>query len=216
MFWCFDELFSQRLHKVAQFVREHENSSIWPKLATFGANYHVLAFSWTFQQGDAKSASFHEKARQTIDLANTMQLFEKTTMILHFDKLLRKRLEKVVHLVKKHEKSWIWSKLATFRTNCHVFVFRWTFKEKIGKSGSFREKARELMHFLKTCNFSKKLPYFDVSMNFSAKSCKNCLISWKNTKNHRFGQNYATLSNNLAWVRVRNRVNPNPNPNPNP
>ena len=26
-------------------------------------------------------------------------------------------------------------------------------------------------------------------MNFSATSCKKCLISWKNTKTHRFGQN---------------------------
>ena len=184
----FDELFRRKLQKVPHFVKKHGKPSIWPKLATFGANYHVLAFSWTFQQGGAKSASFREKARETIDLANTMQLFEQTTMFLHFDELLRKRLEKVVHLVKKHEKSWIWSKLATFRRNCHVFVFRWTFKEKVGKSGSFREKARELMHFLKTCNFSKKLPCFDVSMNFSAKSCKKCLISWKNTKDHRFGQ----------------------------
>ena len=188
MFWHFDEHFRIELQKVAHFVKKHEKRSIWPKLATFGANYHVLAFSWTFQQGGAKSASFRGKARETIDLANTMQLFEQTTMFLHFDELLRKRLEKVVHLVKKHEKSWIWSKLATFRTNCHVFVFRWTFKEKVGKSGSFREKARKLMHFLKTCNFSKKLPCFDVSMNFSAKSCKKCLISWKNTKDHRFGQ----------------------------
>ena len=186
----FDELFRRKLQKVPHFVKKHGKPSIWPKLATFGANYHVLAFSWTFQQGGAKSASFREKARETIDLANTMQLFEQTTMFLHFDELLRKRLEKVVHLVKKHEKSWIWSKLATFRTNCHVFVFRWTFKEKVGKSASFHEKVRELMHFLKTCNFSKKLPCFDVSMNFSAKSCKKCLISWKSTKNHRFGQNF--------------------------
>ena len=305
MFWCFNELFSQRLHKVAQFVREHENSSIWPKLCNFlnklpclcismnfsgesckkcliswkstknhrfGQNLQLLeqtTMSWHFHElfsKEVQKVPFREKARQTIDLANTMQLFEQTTMFLHFDELLRKRLEKVVHLVKKHEKSWIWSKLATFRTNCHVFVFRWTFKEKVGKSGSFREKARKLMHFLKTCNFSKKLPCFDVSMNFSAKSasfrektrktidlaklcnffeqttmfwcfdellrkrlqkvaqfvkkhekssiwpnlcnfsnklpclcismnfsgksCKKCLISWKSTKNYRFSQNF--------------------------
>ena len=85
---------------------------------------------------------------------------------------------------------------ATFRTNYHVFAFRWTFKEKVGKSGSFREKARNIMDFVKTCNFFKTLPCFDVSMNFSAKSCKNCLISWKSTKNHRFGQNFATFRTN--------------------
>ena len=218
----FDELFRKKLQKVPHYVKKHEKPSIWRKLASFRANYHVLAFSWTFQEGGAKSASFREKWREIVDLANTMQLLEQTTMFLHFDQLLRKRLEKVVHFVKKHENSWIWSKLATFRTNCHVSAFRWTFKEKVGKSGSFREKARKLMHFLKTCNFWKKLPRFDVTKNFSAKSCKKCLIWWKSTKNHGFGQNYATFSNKLPSVRVRVRVrvkvNPNPglNPNPNP
>ena len=140
--------------------------------------------------------------------------------VFAFRSTFKERLKKVVHFAKNHEKSWIWSKLATFRTNCHVSAFRWTFNEKVGKSGSFREKARKLMHFLKTCNCSNKQPCFDVSMNFSAKSCKNFLIWWKSTKNHRFGQNYATFSNKLPSVsdrvRVRVRVSVNPNPNPNP
>ena len=171
-----------------------------------------------------------------------MQLFQQTTMFLHFDELLRKRLEKVVNFVKKHEKSWIWPKLCnfsrklpclcisinfsgklykkcpisekstknhrfgqifiTFRTNYHVFAFRWTFKEKVGESGSFREKARKIMDLVKTCNFPNKVPCFYVSMNFSANSCKNCLISWESTKTHRFGQNYATFSNKLPCFGV--------------
>ena len=102
-----DQLFRKKLQKVPHFVKKHEKPSIWPKLAIFRANYHVLAFSCTFQKEVAKSASFREKAREIIDFANTMQLFEQTTMFLHFDELLRKRLEKVVHFVKKHEKSWI-------------------------------------------------------------------------------------------------------------
>ena len=103
----FDQLFGKKLQKVAQFVKKDEISSIWPKLCNFLNNYHVFAFRSTFQEKVAKSASFREKAREIIDLANTMQLFEQTTMFLHFDELLRKRLEKVVHFVKKHEKSWI-------------------------------------------------------------------------------------------------------------
>ena len=73
------------LQKVPHFVKKHEKSSIWPKLATFWANYHVLAFSWTFQQENAKSASFHEKAREIIDLDKTMQRFGQTFMFLHYD-----------------------------------------------------------------------------------------------------------------------------------
>ena len=134
----FDQLFRKKSQQVPHFVKKHEKPSIWPKLATFGANYPVLAFSWTFQKEVAESAPFRGKARKIIDLANTMQLFQQTTMFLHFDELLRKRLEKVVHFVKKHEKSWIWPKL---------------------------------------CNFSRKLPYLCISINFSGKRCKKCLIS---------------------------------------
>ena len=146
----FDQLFRKKLQEVLLFVKKHEKRSIWPKLATFGANYHVLAFSWTFQKEVAKSASFREKEREIIDLANTMQLFEETTMFLHFDELLKKRLEKKVHFVKNHEKSWIWSQLATFGTKCDFFTFRWTFRQTVAKAASFREKARKLIDLAKT------------------------------------------------------------------
>ena len=91
---------------------------------------------------------------------------------------------------------------ATFPTNYHVFAFRSTFKEKVGKSGSFPEKARQIMDLVKTCNFPNKVPCFYVSMNFSANSCENCLISWESTVTHGFGQNYATFSNKLPCFGV--------------
>ena len=276
----FDEFFRKKGQKVPHFVEKHEKPSIWPKLATFRANYYVLAFSWTFQKEVAKRASFREKARQIIDFANTMQLFNQTTMFLHFDELLRKRLQKVVHFVKKHEKSWIWSKLATFRTNYHVFtfwwtfrqtvaetasfrekarklmdlaktmqlfltnyhvfVFRWTFQEKVAESGSIREKARKIIdlaktlklfeqtamslhfdelfrkklqkvpHFVKKnekpsispklCNFSSKLRCLGIFMNFSERSRKKFLISWKSTKNNRFRQNLQVLEKTTMFL----------------
>ena len=122
----FRSTFEEKVGKGVHFVKKHEKSSICPKLATFRKNYHVFAFRWTFQEKVAKSASFREKAPKIIDLAKTLQLFEQTIMFLHFDELLRKSLEKVPHFVKKHEKTSIWPKLATFRTNYHVFAFRWT------------------------------------------------------------------------------------------
>ena len=158
----FDEPLRKGLQEVPHFVKKHEKPSIWPKLGTFGAKYHVLAFSWTFQKEVAKSASFRERAREIIDLANTMQLFEQTTMFLHFDELLRKRLEKVVHFVKKHEKSWMWSKLATFRTKYHVFTFRWTFRQTVAKTAWFREKARKLMDLAKTMQLFRTNYHFLV------------------------------------------------------
>ena len=123
-------------------------------------------------------------------------------MSLHLDELFRKKFQKVPHLVEKHEKPSIWPKLAIFRANYDVLAFSWTFQKEVAKSASFREKAREIIDFAKTCNFSKKLPCFYVSMNFMAETCKKCLISWKSTKTHRFDKNYATFSNKLPCFGV--------------
>ena len=71
-------------------------------------------------------------------------------MFLHFHELLRKRLGKVVNFVKKHEKSWIWWKVTTFRTKYYVFTFRWTFQQTVAKTASFREKAWKLIGLAKS------------------------------------------------------------------
>ena len=172
MFWHFDEVFSKKLQKVPHFVKKHEKSSILTKLAAFPANYHVLTLWWTFQRKVAESASFSEKTLKIIDWAKTCNFFEQSTMFMRFDELFSKRLQKMPRFVKKHEHSSIWPKLATFRTNYHVLAFRWTFREKNAKSGPFREKARTLIDLAKTCNFSKKLPCFGISMIIAGKSCK--------------------------------------------
>ena len=149
-----------------------KNRRFWRKLATFPTNYHVLTLWWTFQRKVAESASFSEETLKIIDWAKTCNFFEQSTMFMHFDELFSKRLRKVPRFAKKHEKSSIWPKPATFRTNYHVLAFRWTFQKKNAKSGPFREKARTLIDLAKTCNFSKKLPCFGISMIIAGKSCK--------------------------------------------
>ena len=62
---------------MAHFVKNDEKSTIWPKLATFRANYHVSAFLSTFEQEVAKSGSFGEGARKIIDLAKTSKFSRK-------------------------------------------------------------------------------------------------------------------------------------------
>ena len=71
----------------------------------------------------------------------------------------------------------------------------------MAKSASFREKTRKIVDLAKTCNFSKKAPCFGVLTNFSAKSCKECLISRKNTKNRRFGQNLQLFEESTVFRR---------------
>ena len=236
MSWHFHELFRKKLQKVPYFVKSTRIHRFGQNYATFRTNYHVLVFRWTFQQKVAESASIREKARKIIDLAKTMQLSEQTTMSLHFDELFGKKLQKVPHFVKKHEKSSIWPKLCNFPNklpclcismnfsaksckkcfswkryekssiwpklcnlskNYHVFAFRWTFQVKVAKSASFREKARKTINLAKTFHFSKKQPCLGIFLNSWARNCKNCLIPWKTTRIHRFGQNYATFSNKL-------------------
>ena len=226
MFRRFGQLLRQKLQKVVHFVKKLEKSSIWPKLTTFPANSYVSAFWSTTQEKVAKSDSFREKARKLIDLARTcnfstklpcwliswkstknhrfgenLQLFEQTTMCRAFGQLFGKKLQKVADFVKKHENSSIWPKLASFRANYRVSAFLWTFPQKVSKTGSFREEARKIMDFAKTWNFSSKLPCFGVLVNFSAKSCKNWLISWKSTKSHGFGENFQLFEQTTMFGR---------------
>ena len=222
---CFGVLMNisaKGFRKLLNWWESTKNHRFGQNFPTFRTNYHVFAFPSTFQEKVAESASFRQKARKIIHLAKSLQLFEQTTMSLHFDELFRKKLQKLPHFVKKHEKPSIWPEVICFRANYHdlafpwtfhqwssekyhiwwkstrnhrfgknyptswanyhVFAFWWTFKEEVGKSCSFRKKAWKLMHFLRTWHFSKKLPCFNVSLNFSEKSCKNCVISWKRRK----------------------------------
>ena len=84
-------------------------------------------------------------------------------MFRRFGQLLRQKLQKVVHFVKKLEKSSIWPKLTTFPANSYVSAFWSTTQEKVAKSDSFREKARKLIDLARTCNFSTKLPCWLIS-----------------------------------------------------
>ena len=192
----FCNFFLKNWWKCKDMVLCSKSCKVLAKSMVFWTNYHVLVFRWTFQPKVEKSGWIREKAGKMIDLAKTLQLFEQTTMSLHFHQLFRKTLQKVPHFVKKNEKSSFGQIFATFRTNYHVFAFRWTLQGKVAKSASFREKAWKTIDFAKTCNISRKLPCLGIFMNLSARRCKKCLISWKSTRNHRFGQNYATFRKN--------------------
>ena len=111
-----------------------KNHRFGQSFATFRANYHVLAFRWSFQEKYANSASFREKTREIIDFNKTCNFFVRTTMSLDCDELFREKLQKLPHFLKKHEKSSIWPKLTTSRTNYHVSAFWSAFQQKVVKS----------------------------------------------------------------------------------
>ena len=70
-------------------------------------------------------------------------------------------------------------------------------------NGLFRKKLRKL------CNFSSKLPCFCIFMNFSAKSCKKCLIWWKSTRKSSIWQKLSNFLNKLPcffWWTFKEKV----------
>ena len=73
MFRGFDELLRKKLQKVAHFVKKHEKSSIWPKLATFRANIMFQGFHELFGIKCQKVAILvkkHEKSSIWPNLVN--------------------------------------------------------------------------------------------------------------------------------------------------
>ena len=223
--------------KVAQFVKKHEKSSIWPKLCNFSNKLACLCISMNFSGKSCKKCLISSKSTKNNPFGQNFQLFEqttmslhfhelfskklqkvphsvekrekssicpklcnffeRTTMSLHFDQLFGKRLQKVPHFVKQHEKSLIWPKLCNFwnKLPC-LFPFDELSRKKLQKERRLVKK-HEKSSIFSTCNFPRKLPCFDVSMNISAKSCKKLLVPWKSTKNHRFGQIFATFGTNF-------------------
>ena len=94
MFWHFDELFRKKMQKVARFVKKHEHSSIWPKLATSRRNYHVLAFRWLLQEKVAKRWKkwlISWKMTKNYRFGLNLQLFEETNMFRRFCQLFSKK-----------------------------------------------------------------------------------------------------------------------------
>ena len=154
-------------------LKSTKNHRFGQNVATFRANYHVLAFRWSFQQKVTKSASFREKARNIVDLAKTRNFSNKLPC---FDALVNfsaKSCRKCLVFWENSKNHRLGQNLQLFRTKYHVCAFRWTFQQKVAKSASFREKARKIIDLAKTCNFSNKLPCFGISMNFSGKNAKS-------------------------------------------
>ena len=191
------KLSSKGCKKLLNSRERTNNHRFGQNFPIFPTNYHVFAFWSTFKKKVARRASFFEKARKTIDSAKTCNILSKLQCLGIFMNFSQESCRKFSISWKSTRNHRFGQHYATFPTNYHVFAFRWTFKEKVGENGSFRGKARKIMDLVKTWHFPDKVLCFYVSMNFSAKCFKNCLISWESTKTHRFGQNYATFSNKL-------------------
>ena len=169
--------------KVLDFVQKRRKIIDLAKTLNFSnksPRFGVLTNFWA--KSCKKGASFREKTRKMIELTKTLNFSNKLRCFGVCMNFSEKSSKKCFISWKKHEKSFIWPKLSTFRTRYHVSAFARMFQQKVAKSASFCDKTRKVIDLAKTLNFSNKLPCFGVFMKFSAKSCKKCPISWKNTK----------------------------------
>ena len=227
--WWFFVFFHEMRHFLQLFPEKlmemQRHGSLLKKLQRFGQMDDFSCF-FTKWSTFCKKWFISWKSTKTHGFGQNLQLFEKTTMFWRLDALFSKKLQKLPHFVKKHEKSSIWQKLCNFFEQTTMFwCFDELFSQRLqkvaqfvrkhekssiwpkpcnfsnklpclcisinfsGKSGSFRPEARKIIDLPKSCNSSTKLPCFGVLVIFSGKSCRKGLISWKSTKNHRFGQN---------------------------
>ena len=229
--FAFSWTFQQEVAKSASF-REKTRKTI--DLAKTMQLFEETTMSWPFHElseRNCKNCLISRESTRNNQFGQNLQLFEKTTMFLRFDEHYRKKLQKLPHLVEKHENSSIWPKLCNFFEQTTMF---WCLDELFSKrlqkvaefvkkhekssicipiklslhfDELFRKKLQKVPHFLQKhekssilpnlCNFSNKLPCLCISMNFLGKSWKKCLISWKSTRIHRFGQNYQLFEQNF-------------------
>ena len=113
IFQGFEQILSKKLRKLWHFVKNHQNVSISPKLATFLCKLSCLRVLTKFVPKVANVMTFCEKPAKRVDLAKTSNFFVQTTMSQGFDQVFSKKLQKLWHFVKNHQNVSISPKLAT-------------------------------------------------------------------------------------------------------
>ena len=175
--------FQKKVAKSASFREKTRKTNDLAKTCNFSSKLRCLGIFINFAETSCKKCLISWKKRKNDRFGQNLQLFEQTTMSWHFHELFRKKLQKVRHFVRKHGKSSIWRKLATFRTNYHVFTFRWTLWQKVAKTASFRGEARKLIDLAKTMQrFRTNYHVLVFRWTFQQKVAKSCWIREKARK----------------------------------
>ena len=86
--------------------------------------------------------------------------------------------------------------LELFEQTTMFWHFDQVFRKNMQKVPHFMKKHEKSSIWTKVDTLLKELPCLCILTNFSEKGCEKCLVSWKRTKNHPFGQNYGTFPTN--------------------
>ena len=97
--------FSAKFQTVAYFLEKHKRSSIWPNLPTLRTNYHFFGVLAKFSPKSYKVWLISWTSTKNHRFGQNLTLSEETSMFRGFGQLFSKKLQKLAHLVKNHEKS---------------------------------------------------------------------------------------------------------------
>ena len=163
IFHGFHQIFSKKLQKVWDFVKNYQNLKSWPKLATFRSNYHVLGFSSRFQKKVPESMRFCEKLSKLVDLVKTSNFSYKIPCFRFFYKVFSKKLQTVSDFLNNHHSCQFG------QSYYHVLGSSSSFQQKFARTMTVCKKPSKLVDSAESSNFSGKLLCFRVFMKFSAK-----------------------------------------------
>ena len=112
---AFGSTFHQKLQNVPHFAKKQEKWSIWPKCKTFSRKEPCFGVWVNFSAKTCKKCLISRRSMKNRQKSAKMcNFFEQTTIFRRFGELLSKKFQTVPNFAKKHKKSSIWQKLASF------------------------------------------------------------------------------------------------------
>ena len=130
--------------KKPHFAKNHENSSIWPKLVTFSSRLPRFGVWVYFSAKSCKRWLISLKTWKIVDLAKTCNVFEEATMFRRLGELFGK---KCLISRKSMKKLSIWPKVDSFSRKLPCFVVWLNFSAKSCKRCLISRKSMKNRRF---------------------------------------------------------------------
>ena len=180
--------------KVQQFVKKQEKSSNWQKTFNFSNKLPCFCALDNFSAKSSKKCLISWKSTRNRRFGQNFQLFEQTIMIRGFRQLLSK---KWLISSKSTKNRRFGQTFPLFDADYHVSAFWWTFQQKVAKSASFREKARNMVDLTKNLHFFKQNTMFYRFGEFFSKQLQRVPHFVKKNKTSSIWPKTSTFSNKL-------------------
>ena len=196
MFWRLGQLFGKKLQNVPDFAKKHEKSLILRKLPTVSSRKPCFGVWVNLSAKSSKKPHFAKKHEKSL-IWPKLDIFSRKLLCFGiWVNFSAKSWKKCLISRKSMKNCRFGQNLQVFCRHYCVSAFGSTFRQKASKGALFPEKAWKIVDLAKPCNVFEETTMFRVWVNFSAKSCKRCIISRESIKNPRFGKNLQRLWGN--------------------